>query len=324
LTDYVATRWYRSPELLLTDKYGKPCDIWAIGCIMGELADGKPLFPGKDQFDQLYLITKVIGNLPNDVKELFFLKKEFRSMKLKNIKSPETLKIRYLRYFKGVELDFISGLLEPSPSKRLTAREAYNHSYFDDIRIKENDCLTTEIGSMTHRTGEKSPLESKKISPPQSNILKAKRTPNNSIRESLDLSRRNNIVKPEPQLSTALRKPQTIRIKKVSRGPGEKRKTFSQNLKYTPKGFESTFTNLNNPQKSSFYNIYENQSSLTSSKIWEQKRYPFPHPSVVKNVKTQASKQMEPYRTASNSMNVIKRNYNHKEMKNRMYAQKVC
>lgn len=52
LTDYVATRWYRSPELLLTDKYGKPSDIWAVGCIMGELTDGKPLFPGKDQIDQ--------------------------------------------------------------------------------------------------------------------------------------------------------------------------------------------------------------------------------------------------------------------------------
>lgn len=59
LTDYVATRWYRSPELLLTDRYGKPSDMWAIGCIMAEMADGRPLFPGDDQFDQLYLITKV-------------------------------------------------------------------------------------------------------------------------------------------------------------------------------------------------------------------------------------------------------------------------
>ena len=59
LTDYVATRWYRSPELLLTDRYGKPADIWAIGCIMGELYDGKPLFPGQDQIDQLNLILKV-------------------------------------------------------------------------------------------------------------------------------------------------------------------------------------------------------------------------------------------------------------------------
>ena len=59
LTDYVATRWYRSPELQLTNKYGKPSDVWAVGCIMAELASGDPLFPGEDRFDQLYLITKV-------------------------------------------------------------------------------------------------------------------------------------------------------------------------------------------------------------------------------------------------------------------------
>ena len=59
LTDYVATRWYRSPELLLTDRYGKPSDIWAIGCVMGELFDTKPLFPGQNQIDQLNLIMKV-------------------------------------------------------------------------------------------------------------------------------------------------------------------------------------------------------------------------------------------------------------------------
>lgn len=56
LTDYVATRWYRSPELLLKAKYGKPSDLWAVGCIMGELIDGQPLFPGQNEIDQLYLI----------------------------------------------------------------------------------------------------------------------------------------------------------------------------------------------------------------------------------------------------------------------------
>ena len=57
MTDYVATRWYRSPELLLgyTD-YGPEVDMWAIGCIMGELSDGQPLFPGDAELDQLYLI----------------------------------------------------------------------------------------------------------------------------------------------------------------------------------------------------------------------------------------------------------------------------
>ena len=51
LTDYVATRWYRAPELLLSNSYGKEVDIWAIGCIMGELTDGEPLFPGESEVD---------------------------------------------------------------------------------------------------------------------------------------------------------------------------------------------------------------------------------------------------------------------------------
>ena len=52
ITDYVATRWYRSPELLISDpNYGKSADIWAIACILGELTDGQPLFPGDNEID---------------------------------------------------------------------------------------------------------------------------------------------------------------------------------------------------------------------------------------------------------------------------------
>lgn len=51
LTDYVATRWYRAPELLLSPNYGKEVDIWAIGCILGELTDGEALFPGESEID---------------------------------------------------------------------------------------------------------------------------------------------------------------------------------------------------------------------------------------------------------------------------------
>jgi len=57
LTDYVATRWYRAPELLLgKKKYDKSVDLWAIACIMGELYDTEPLFPGDDEIQTLYLI----------------------------------------------------------------------------------------------------------------------------------------------------------------------------------------------------------------------------------------------------------------------------
>jgi cyclin-dependent kinase-like len=51
LTDYVATRWYRAPELLLSNNYGKEVDIWAAGCILGEITDGEALFPGESEID---------------------------------------------------------------------------------------------------------------------------------------------------------------------------------------------------------------------------------------------------------------------------------
>ena len=61
-TDYVATRWYRAPELLVGDtQYGPPVDIWAIGCVFAELITGQALWPGRSDVDQLYLIRRTLG-----------------------------------------------------------------------------------------------------------------------------------------------------------------------------------------------------------------------------------------------------------------------
>lgn len=63
-TDYVATRWYRAPELLVGDtQYGTPVDVWAIGCLFAELVRGEALWPGRSDVDQLYLIRKTLGDL---------------------------------------------------------------------------------------------------------------------------------------------------------------------------------------------------------------------------------------------------------------------
>lgn len=74
-TDYVATRWYRAPELLLaTTDYDEKVDIWAMGCIMGELIDGQPLFPGESEIDQLYVSFDLLLLMcqPNHVFRLSF------------------------------------------------------------------------------------------------------------------------------------------------------------------------------------------------------------------------------------------------------------
>ncbi len=76
LTDYVATRWYRAPEILLgSPRYTKGVDMWSMGCILAELIGGRPLFPGESTLNQLERILEVTGKpSPEDVKvrALFF------------------------------------------------------------------------------------------------------------------------------------------------------------------------------------------------------------------------------------------------------------
>ena len=62
LTDYVATRWYRAPEILLgSTSYTKGVDMWAVGCIVAEMFYGKPLLPGTSTMNQLEKIVQVCG-----------------------------------------------------------------------------------------------------------------------------------------------------------------------------------------------------------------------------------------------------------------------
>lgn len=63
MTEYVSTRWYRAPELLVGSKdYDKSIDIWALGCIIPELISGNPLFPGKTNLETLAYIIRTFGN----------------------------------------------------------------------------------------------------------------------------------------------------------------------------------------------------------------------------------------------------------------------
>ena len=62
MTDYVATRWYRAPEILLGSiNYGFGVDIWGLGCILGEVLVGKPIFPGSSTINQLENIMELTG-----------------------------------------------------------------------------------------------------------------------------------------------------------------------------------------------------------------------------------------------------------------------
>lgn len=156
LTDYVATRWYRAPELLLGDTgYGKSVDVWAIGCIMGELTDGQPLFPGESEIDQLYVIQKVMGPLTPEQTEMFLRNPRFLGLKFPDMSRPETLEKRYVGKLTKKALSFMKGLLIMDPSKRLGAQDALQHSYFDGLREEHEQQVQANLSARSR--GERSP-----------------------------------------------------------------------------------------------------------------------------------------------------------------------
>ena len=62
ITDYVTTRWYRAPEVIVGwSRYGASIDMWAVGCIVAELISRSPLFPGENTMKQLGLIIRIMG-----------------------------------------------------------------------------------------------------------------------------------------------------------------------------------------------------------------------------------------------------------------------
>ena len=140
MTDYVATRWYRSPELLLTGgMYGPAVDYWAIGCIMGELADGNPMFPGDNEVDQLDCILKILGNLPEGLIKMYYNNPIYNEKQLIDVKNPETLEKRYLGILSPTAIDFMKGLLELDPNKRLNDETVFKHKYFSIFMNNNNN-----------------------------------------------------------------------------------------------------------------------------------------------------------------------------------------
>ncbi|XP_044139938.1 cyclin-dependent kinase-like 5 isoform X5 [Bufo gargarizans] len=134
-TEYVATRWYRSPELLLGAPYGKAVDMWSVGCILGELSDGQPLFPGESEIDQLFTIQKVLGPLPSEQMKLFYSNPRFHGMRFPAVNHPQSLERRYLGIISSVLLDLMKNLLKLNPSDRYLTEQSLNHPAFQTQRL---------------------------------------------------------------------------------------------------------------------------------------------------------------------------------------------
>ena len=151
---------------------------------MGELVDGQPVFPGESEVDQIYVTQKVLGPLTNHQQEIFSKNERFIGLKIPAVTRPETIFKRYRNKLSEKALDFMHQCLQMDPENRLTAEQAVQHPWFDNIREDEgpkrlgvpssqvqNVAQSVSVGRKTRQTTRanvqrEEKREEKSISPP--------------------------------------------------------------------------------------------------------------------------------------------------------------
>ncbi|OMJ87558.1 hypothetical protein SteCoe_10737 [Stentor coeruleus] len=139
MTDYVATRWYRAPEVLLTfKKYTAAMDMWSVGCIFGELLLRKPLLPGTDANHQIDLIINLLG-FPSeeDIQSIPNVKAREKLLKM-NKRNAKCFEIIF-RDANPQAIDLLKKLLVFNPEKRYTVDQALNHPYLSALHFPDDE-----------------------------------------------------------------------------------------------------------------------------------------------------------------------------------------
>jgi glycogen synthase kinase 3 beta len=133
---YICSRYYRAPELIFgSTTYGVTIDVWSSGCVMAELILGQPLFPGESGVDQLVEIIKVLGTPTRE--QIKNMNPNYTEYKFPQIKACPWAKVFRSRTVTPDSIDFLSKLLDYTPTNRPTAIEAMTHHFFDEIRKPE-------------------------------------------------------------------------------------------------------------------------------------------------------------------------------------------
>nr|KAF6444405.1 male germ cell associated kinase [Molossus molossus] len=157
-TDYVSTRWYRAPEVLLRSSvYSSPIDVWAVGSIMAELYTLRPLFPGASEVDEIFKICQVLGTpKKSDWPEGYQLASSM------NFRFPQCVPINLKTLIPNASneaIQLMMQMLNWDPKKRPTASQALKHPYFQVGQVLGPSSHHLESKQTLHKQVQ--PLESK-------------------------------------------------------------------------------------------------------------------------------------------------------------------
>ena len=149
-THEVVTLWYRAPEILLGGKqYSTGVDMWSVGCIFAEMCNRKPLFPGDSEIDEIFRIFRILGT-PNeeiwpDVNYLPDFKPSFPQWKKKPLSEA-------VPSLDANGIDLLDQMLVYDPSRRISAKRALIHPYFNDNDDRDhNNYNEDNIGIDKHQ-----------------------------------------------------------------------------------------------------------------------------------------------------------------------------
>jgi mitogen-activated protein kinase 1/3 len=141
LTEYVVTRWYRAPEIMLVcQEYTKAIDVWSVGCIFAELLARSPFFPGDDYIAQLRLICEKLGRPDDEHLEFVTSERARRFIASLPNKPPLPMAELFPQHSGETEaLDLLRRMLEFHPDRRITIDRALAHPFLASLHNPEDE-----------------------------------------------------------------------------------------------------------------------------------------------------------------------------------------